>query len=690
MASAKNEIKILFKAEAAEFNKEIKGLKDETTKLNKEFALEQEQLKKTGTEAQKLESRMDYLSKKQEIAGKAVKATEDQLQKAKATYGENSKEVEILENKLLDAKLAYEKVGTQIDATSDKLNDQTDKWKKAQKGLDDFGSKADNAGKKLAPVSAAAAGALTALVGVAVKSGEAADEINTLSKTSGLSVETLQKFSMASDVIDVSMEALTGALSKTTKSMSAARDSASGMTMSLADQEKQAISIEKAQIKYNDAVKKNGEDSLEAREANLKLKDLQDQTPAALKGSAEAFKTLGVSVVDSSGNLRDNEDVFFDSIEALGLIENQTERDAIAMQIFGKSATDLNPLILGGADALREMGQAAEDKGLILTQEELDTANALNDTLDTMKAETMQGLMKLGAELAPILVPLFQTVGDAISGVVDWLGGLDEKSLTMIMTILAIVAGLAPLLIIVGKVATGISALMGLFSAIAPIIAFIASPVGIIIAIVAALIAVGILLYKNWDTVKAKASELWSSISTTFENIKTAITDKIEDAKEAVRKAIEKIKGFFDFKWSLPSLKMPTFSLKGKFSLKPPSIPTIGVKWNADGGIFTKPTILNSSQGLQGVGEAGPEAILPLSKLAGLMREMMPDAYASTSSGRVVHEVGGNLNLNLSGANAGALNTQAIADQVLDLVLDNISKGNRSIPNRMSMLPFSY
>lgn len=632
MANAKNEIIIQFKAEAADFNKEIKSLNDETKNLNKQFALEQEQLKKTGTEAQKLESRMEYLAKKHEIAEKTVKATEEQLQKAKDTYGENAKEVEILENKLLDAKIAYEKVGNQIDDTSAKLDEQKDKWKNAQKGLDDFGKKAEDAGKKFAPISAAAGGALTGLVGIAVKSGEAADEINTLSKTSGLSVESLQKFRLASDVIDVSMETLTGSLSRTTRSMSAARDGTG---------------------------------------------------PAA-----EAFDKLGVNVTDASGNLRDNESVFYDTIDALGQVENQTERDAIAMELFGRSATELNPLILGGADALKEMGQAAEDKGLILSQEELDTANQLNDTLDTIKAESMQGLLQLGQDLAPILIPAFQAIGDAISGVINWISGLDEGSLRMIMVILAVVAGIAPLLIIVGKVAAGISALMGLFGALAPVMAALSGPVGIIIAIVAALIAVGVLLYKNWDTIKEKASALFGSISQTFENIKTAISGKIEDAKEAVRKAIEKIKGFFDFNWSLPKLKMPTFGIKGKFSLNPPSIPKLSVNWNAEGGIFTKPTIFNTSAGLQGVGEAGPEAILPLSKLAGIMRDMMPDAYASTATGRVIHEVGGNLNLNLSGANAGALNTQAIADTVLDMVLDNISKGNRAIPNRMSILPF--
>ena len=103
---------------------------------------------------------------------------------------------------------------------------------------------------------------------------------------------------------------------------------------------------------------------------------------------ASAFKKLGVSITDNKGALRNNQDVFNDVIKALGKIENETQRDAYAMQIFGKSAQDLNPLILGGADALEELGKEAEDAGLILSQDTLDAANEFNDSIDKLKAKT--------------------------------------------------------------------------------------------------------------------------------------------------------------------------------------------------------------------------------------------------------------------------------------------------------------
>ncbi len=100
----------------------------------------------------------------------------------------------------------------------------------------------------------------------------------------------------------------------------------------------------------------------------------------------------------------------------------------------------------------------------------------------------------------------------------------------------------------------------------------------------------------------------------------TAIKNKfqsiLEGAKNIVKGAIDKIKGFFNFSWSLPSIKLPHFSISGKFSLKPPSIPKIGVDWYAKGGVMTSPTIFGASgDKLLGGGEAGDEAILPLSTL---------------------------------------------------------------------------
>jgi phage-related minor tail protein len=679
-----NEIKIQFKVEAAEFNDALKDIRNETTKLNKEFKLEQEQLKASGTEAEKLESRMTYLAKKHELAAKEVALTKEQLNKAKTAFGENADEVKALENKLLDAEIAYQRVSNEVETTSKKLDDSKNKWKQASSAVGDFGDKASKAGDKMAPISAAAGAALGGMVGMAVKAGAAADDINTLAKVTGLSTEEIQKFQFASDQIDVSMDTLTGSMSKLTKNMAAAKDGSAGVTLSLEDQEKQAIAIEKAQIKYNEALKKHGANSLEAREASLKLKDAQDSTPAALKGAALAFETLGVSVTDSQGKLRDNEDVFNDTIKALGSVSNETERDALAMQIFGKSAQELNPLILGGADALKEIGDAAASRGLILSQEELDQANALNDSLDQLKAEGMAGLMSMGSQLAPILIPMFQALSEGLSGLITWFSSLDQGTLTLIMTILGVVAAVAPVLIIIGKVATGISAIMSLVSALGPVIAVLTGPVGLVVAAIAAAIAIGVLLWKNWDTIKAGAADLWNSITGTFNGIRDSISGAINGAKDAVGVAIDRIKGFFNFKWELPKLKLPSISMEGKFSLAPPSVPKFGIKWNADGAIFTKPTVFNTSQGLQGVGEAGAEAVLPISKLAGMIRDVMmsmPDMYVP-SSNRM--DFGGNLNLNVTG-NTGLLDTRAIAETVLDQVLDHLTKGNRTIPNKVGL-----
>lgn len=167
------------------------------------------------------------------------------------------------------------------------------------------------------------------------------------------------------------------------------------------------------------------------------------------------------------------------------------------------------------------------------------------------------------------------------------------------------------------------------------------NPIGIVISLIAGLVAAFIYLWNNnkafrefwiglWNKIKdvcgvairwikVKFSELKAASKTvkeTFDRIKKDITEKIDGAKEAVKNAIDKIKGFFNFTWKLPSLKLPKISVTGKFSLDPPSIPKFGLKWNAEGGVLTKPTIFGmTGQTLLGGGEAGKEAIAPITVL---------------------------------------------------------------------------
>ena len=121
-----------------------------------------------------------------------------------------------------------------------------------------------------------------------------------------------------------------------------------------------------------------------------------------------------------------------------------------------------------------------------------------------------------------------------------------------------------------------------------------------------------------FTTMKTSMSEKISSAKTTilgiFNSIKSGITEKINGAKEAVKTAIDKIKGFFNFKWELPKIKLPHISIKGKFSLDPPSVPKFSISWNALGGVFDKPTLFSYGNSLQGLGEDGAEAVVPLEK----------------------------------------------------------------------------
>lgn len=114
-----------------------------------------------------------------------------------------------------------------------------------------------------------------------------------------------------------------------------------------------------------------------------------------------------------------------------------------------------------------------------------------------------------------------------------------------------------------------------------------------------------------------KFNSLKSAAGDAMNQAKEKILSPIESAKEKIRGIVDSIKNFFSgMKLKIPKIempKLPKFSITGKFGLNPISVPKLDIKWNAKGGIFTEPTIFGSSRGkLQGAGEAGTEAALPL------------------------------------------------------------------------------
>lgn len=141
-----------------------------------------------------------------------------------------------------------------------------------------------------------------------------------------------------------------------------------------------------------------------------------------------------------------------------------------------------------------------------------------------------------------------------------------------------------------------------------------------------------------FNTVSSTISTVFNSIKSTATNvwngIKSAIVTPIEAAKNTVKKAIDSVVGFFSgMKISFPKIKLPHFSIKGSFSLMPPSVPRLSIDWYKEGGIMTKPTVfgLNGSSLLAG-GEAGAEAILPLKGFYSHLDKLFSERLGSTET----------------------------------------------------------
>lgn len=187
---------------------------------------------------------------------------------------------------------------------------------------------------------------------------EYADEILTLSSETNMSTDALQEYKYMAALVDTDLSTITGSMTKLTKSMSSARDG-TGAT-------------------------------------------------------ADAFKQLNISVTDSEGNLRSANDVFDEAITALGGIENDAERDAAAMVIFGKSAKDLNPLIKAGGDALSGFRQEAHDVGYVMSGETLDAMSEVQDGFDRLGLAADSAKNQIGAAIGKFMLPYLNELVGAV------------------------------------------------------------------------------------------------------------------------------------------------------------------------------------------------------------------------------------------------------------------------------------
>ena len=255
------------------------------------------------------------------------------------------------------------------------------------------------------------------------------------------------------------------------------------------------------------------------------------------------------------------------------------------------------------------------------------------------------------ADMATAAVPHIQSFIDKIKDLRQWIKNNQDTIDTWVAVIIGATVSIGTFLLILkwGSIMTAAANAVKVVrtAILAMNAAMLANPIALVVALIAGLVAAFIYLWnKNegfrafwismWEKLKSTASSAVSWISGKFDSLKGAldkakskfseiqktISDKMQAAQKAVKSAIDKIKGFFDFKWSLPKIKLPKIGVSGKFSIDPPSAPKFTIKWNAEGGILNKPTIFGKMGNTYlGGGEAGAEAIAPIDVLQQYVKE---------------------------------------------------------------------
>lgn len=376
----------------SDFRKQIKNVNEQIKTLGSEMKVVETAFEGQEKSEEALTAKSRVLTEEIGKQREKVDLLSKGLQESAEKYGENDERTMKWQQAVNNATAELNKMENQLDKTTAELKDEASGADKAGDETEEAGKQAKESegnwkglGDTVAAVGAAMAAAAAAAAAAIVSAGKAladfavsgaayADDLLTMSTVTGMSTEKLQELQYAADLVDVSVDTITGSMKKNLASMSKAQ-------------------------KGNEA-------------------------------TAAAYKKLGVAVTDANGNLRDDETVYWELINALGQVEDETQRDVLAMELLGKSASDLNPLIEAGADTMKALSVQAHQAGYVLDEDTLDAFGEFDDQLRKLDKGAEAAKNAMGTILLPVLTDLagdgVDLLGQFTNGILDANGDISK------------------------------------------------------------------------------------------------------------------------------------------------------------------------------------------------------------------------------------------------------------------------
>ena len=489
-----------FRQQIKDINMGIKTLGTEMKAVTSAFSGQEKSVQSLSAENDVLERTIYSLEEKLNLQKKM-------LQEAANAYGEASEITQEWQQKvnLTTAELNKAKVKlAENEKAMQGLSEETDEAAKSTSVFSDV-LKADLLSGAIKTGIKAVASVIReigqALADTVKDSAAYADNILTLSTNTGIAAETLQEYQYMAELTDTSLETITGSMAKLIRNMQNA---------------------------------KNGTGN-----------------------AAAAFAAMGVSVTDANGELRDNEEVFTEVIDKLGKMSNETQRDAYAMDIFGRSAQDLNSLIAVGKDGIAAFAKEAHDMGYVLDEETLASLGAVDDALQRLDNFMTMIKNTIGAALAPAVMELADSL-QAWAQSVDWeqvgqdvaeVGGAIKDFVMFVLEngddILTVIAGVGAgfatwkvvgiITNVVGAISTMTKAMAAAKTAqeaLSIATAAFGGPIGIVVTAIAALVAAFVTAYKTNDEFREKVDAAWDAIKSKIQAVTDWIKQRIDELRE--------------------------------------------------------------------------------------------------------------------------------------------------------------